>query len=498
MRKILLIKSTNLGPRNIGAPQPMGIMYLASYVINQRHDRVKILDSRIYKDPAKEFLKILYEFKPEVIGISALTVEAGYLHSIAQLTKSINKSIKIVVGGPYVTAIPETVVKDSNIDIGVIGEGEVTFKELMDAFEYNLPLNSIKGIIYKQNGNIIKTPDRPYIENVDELPFPAWDLIDMKKYYSLRGMGTIGIRPYMLLFTSRGCPFRCTYCHNIFGKRFRPRSVENVLQEMNLLMETYEINDFEIIDDISNFDRERIKSVLRSIIDRKWKIHLSFPNGVRTDMLDEEIVMLMKKAGTVEISIAVETISPRLQRMVKKNLNLEKVKKMISVCVDSGMFVRGFFMLGFPTETIEEMKATIDFACKSKLHEALFFKVNPFGGTELSDQVNKAGKFPHGAITDDHNYFSVPFNISNIPDKLFNILYAWAYIKFYFNVGRIIRILKRKLMWNDLPMLLWRVIVISFNAGNKHKGSKTIAIDLNDKKYAIVNDVKRHSTYKSQ
>lgn len=449
--KVLLIKSGNLTTRSKGITPPLGLMYIASYIKQQRNDEVRILDTRLYKEPLRKVYTAIDEFQPEIIGIGALTLEAPAMYQIAHLIKQVT-DVPVVVGGPHATSVPEEVMKNKDIDAVVIGEGEITFYELLNMLESGKDVDNIKGIGYRNNvDTVLINSNRAYIDNLDNLPFPAWDLVELEKYATIASMSTVGFRPYMVFLTSRGCPFHCTYCHNIFGKKFRARSVENVLEEMSMLIHDYKINDFEIIDDISNFDRERIKSIFRGIIDNGWKVNLSFPNGVRTDMLDEEMIYLMKKAGTSELSIAIETISPRLQKMVKKNLNLEKVKKMVNVAVDSGMFVRGFFMLGFPTETEEELKATIDFACKSRIHEALFFLVNPFGGSELSKQIETMGKKPLGVKPEDFDYHSMPFNASDIPDKRLHRLYTLAYIRFYFNPIRIIRILKAKTMWRDLP-----------------------------------------------
>ncbi|MGC8756749.1 MAG: B12-binding domain-containing radical SAM protein [bacterium] len=466
--KVLLIKSGNLNTRARGITPPLGLMYVASYIRETRGDEVRIFDIRFYKEPLKEIYRIIHEFQPDIVGISALTLEAPAMYQIARFVKMIT-DIPVIVGGPHATSVPEEVIKNQNIDIVVMGEGEITFKELLDFYEHgSRGLFEINGIVYKNNGKIVTTPARDYIYHLDEMPFPAWDLVELKKYAVTASMSTVGFRPYMVLLTSRGCPFHCTYCHNIMGKKFRARSVENVLEEMRILIEKYHINDFEIIDDISNFNRERFKQIMRGIIDRGWKVTLSFPNGVRTDLLDEEIVRLMRQAGTAEISIAVETVSPRLQKMVKKNLNLEKVKRMIDVCADEGMFIRAFFMLGFPTETEQELKATIDFACKSKVHEALFFLVNPFGGTELSKQVEGMGKMPSNVKPEDFDYHAMPFNASDIPDKRLHRLYTFAYIRFYFNPIRIIRILKTKAMWSDLPYWLGRMLgALLTPTGNK-------------------------------
>ena len=478
MFKILLVKSTAAYSKHTGTPPPMGIMYIASYLSEKTRHTVRLFDARLYKEPVKEFYKLMSSYRPDIIGISALTLEADYLHTISHIAKSVDSHVKIVAGGPYPTSTPSKLIDDKNIDVGVVGEGEITFKELLEIYEQSGDLHTIKGIVFKSYDGIISTPSRPYIEMLDSLPNPAWDFIDLDAYSMRRGMSTIGIRRYMTIFTSRGCPFHCTYCHNIMGKKFRARSVENVLEEMNILREKYDINDFEIIDDISNFDRERFKQILRGIIDREWGVTLSFPNGVRTDMLDEEIIHLMKRAGTSELSVAIETASPRLQKMVKKNLHLEKINRMIEIAVKDGIFVRGFFMLGFPTETEKELKATIDFACRSQLHGAIFFKVNPFGGTELYKQADETGKLPFEMKASNFSYFATSFNLSELSNKKFDRLYTLAYIRFYFNVKRIISILKTKKIWNDLFLLGIRVIEISF-VGLLRRSKQLEPVDIN-------------------
>ena len=479
--KVLLIKSSNRIARSKGATPPLGLMYIASYIKQKRHDEVQILDTRLYKEPLKQVYNAVLGFKPEIVGISTLTFEAQAMYQIVHLIKQLTNAL-IVIGGPHPTSYPYEVMNNKDIDVAVIGEGELTFKDLLDALEMGNNLTTIDGIVYRDNDNIKINKPRAYIDNIDDLPFPSWDLAELKKYVNIYSTNGIRFRPYMVILTSRGCPFHCTYCHNIMGKEFRSRSTENVLEELGILINTYHIYDFIFQDDIPNFNKKRMKAIFMGIIERQWQIHLYFTNGMRTDMLDEDIIHLMKQAGTSEIAIAVETASPRLQKMVKKNLDLEKVKRMINVCVDSGMFVIGLFMLGFPTETEEELKSTIDFACKSRLHEALFFLVTPFGDTELYQQIKTMGRIPIDIKSEDFDYHAMPFNISDIPDKRLHKLYARAWIKFYFNPVRMIRILKTRMVLRDLPYLLSLVIKDMFiGQGNKSLIFKPVDIEINKK-----------------
>ncbi|MCL5878205.1 MAG: B12-binding domain-containing radical SAM protein [Deltaproteobacteria bacterium] len=480
--KILLIKSGNLNTRAIGITPPLGLMYIASYVRNKRGDEVRIFDIRFYKEPLKEIYHIISEFGPDIIGISALTLEASAMYQIAHFVKIVT-DVPVIAGGPHATSVPEEVMKNEDIDIVIIGEGEITFKELLDNLDKGQGIEMVHGIGYRKDNDTILTHRRNTIEHLDIIPFPSWDLIELGKYAETASMSIIGYGPYMVLLTSRGCPFHCTYCHNIMGKTFRARSVENVLDEMRILIEKHHINDFEIIDDISNFDRERFKQIMRGIISNGWKVALSFPNGVRTDLLDDEAVRLMRQAGTAEVSIAVETATPRLQKMVKKNLNLERVQHIIDVCVNEGMYVRGFFMLGFPTETEEEVKTTIDFACKSRMHGALFFLVNPFGGTELANQVEGMGKMPSVIKYEDFDYHAISFNASSVSDKKLHRLYATAWMRFYFNPKRIFRILKAKTTWNDLPYYFYVLLKNLFTP----KGNQRLVLEPVDVEFKKIN-----------
>ena len=189
-------------------------------------------------------------------------------------------------------------------------------------------------------------------------------------------MASVGCRPYMSIVTSRGCPYQCAYCHQTMGKVFRKRSAESVLAEMEELRFKHGFKEFEIVDDCFNLDRERMYAILTGIRDRIGDAKLHFPNGLRTDMLEPEDMALFKQAGTVSAAFAIETSSPRLQKMIHKNLNIEKASAAINASVKAGIYSTGYFMIGFPTETYEEASATVEFAVRSSLHRALFLNAH--------------------------------------------------------------------------------------------------------------------------
>jgi radical SAM superfamily enzyme YgiQ (UPF0313 family) len=455
MSRILLIKSGNLTRLNYAVTFPLGIMYIASVLKNNGHE-VKIVDTRLYKK-MPDFKKIINDFEPQIAGLSALTIESEKMHQIAREIKKVNNKIKIIAGGPHPTSYPEDTLKNDAIDFVVSGEGERTIIDLISSL--NNGYHNIPGICYR-NGTIRKTGEREPINNLDELPFPAWDLVDINKYSRRLSMSMVGFRRYMGIFTSRACPYRCIYCHKMFGKRFRARSPENVISEIEMLVHNYGINDFEIYDDIFNFNRARTEKIMDLLIEKKLNVHLSFPNGLRTDLLDFALLEKMKKAGVYYISIAVETASERLQKHIKKNLNLKKVNEMINHCAELGIFTRGFFMLGFPTETEEELRKTIKFAIKSKLHTAYFFIVTPFKGTEMGDSIKNSENIPYR----DYDYFTGYFNLSNISARKLFFYQIIAWLLFNLNPYRIYLVFRDFKRKRSMPILLARKIVDFFKS----------------------------------
>jgi hypothetical protein len=216
--------------------------------------------------------------------------------------------------------------------------------------------------------------------------------------------------------------------------------MQNVLSEMELLYKKHAIREFHIIDDLFNFDLERVKDICRGIIEKKWNVRISFPNGIRADRMNKETLLLLKKAGTYKINYAIETASPRLQKLIKKNLNLHKAKEVIEETSKLGIITFGFFMFGFPTETIEEMKETVSFAVNSKLETAKFFKTTAFCNTELSKLTSRFSygddlKYPQDDVFGDRN-----INYTELPTETLNRVILESYWKFYTKLSRIWRI----------------------------------------------------------
>ncbi|RJQ14901.1 MAG: radical SAM protein [Nitrospiraceae bacterium] len=421
---------------------PLGIMYLAGYLRKYRpgKDNLSLSDLSVQsKEQALEGLR-----DADVIGLSTTNRDGRYLTGIIKDVRAINKNATLVLGGPIVSSFMNELYGSFDIDFAVAHEGERTFLEVIEKLDStNTPLEQIKGIVYR-NGTSRFTGRRETIEDLDdEIPFPAWDLILERplsegywknKSFAFYRMG----KKYMGLFTSRGCPYKCIYCHDIFAKRFRAHSAERVVAELEHLHKNYGLRDFEFYDDTFNFDKERTRKICALIGEKQLKINLYFPNGLRADRLEKDIVEKMAKAGTKVMCFAIETVSERLQKLLQRNLQFENINSMIDVAVKNGIHAEGFFMIGHPTETKKEMLDTINFAAKSSLHSAAFSIAIPQKGTELFTKYIGEKKTQNLG----EGYYEYSSSISEVPPNEVRKLLAYTFIKFYLRPGRVLRILK--------------------------------------------------------
>ena len=451
--RILLVK-----PRQNIVPYavlpPLGIMYLASYLRQQREDvEVRIIDMTPENMGYAQLAGKMRAFAPDLVGVSALTVESRGLRRTAAIAKQLRPDTVVVAGGPHASAYPVEVMSDPNFDYTVIGEGEVTFRDLVDAVRQGGSVRELDGLVYRDNGRVEVNPRQHFVEDLDALPFPAWDLVPIRKYKNFVRMSNTGRGDFMALFTSRACPFKCIYCHGLFGKKFRKRSPENVLEEIRQLYKDYGIREFEIIDDIFNLDLDRAKRICDLIIESRMHIRFTFPNGIRGDHMDEEFITKLARAGAIFMAFAVETATPRLQKMLKKNVKLDKIKRNITLARRAGIMCQGFFMLGFPTETREELQATVDFAVDSDLHAAHLFVVNAYEGTALAEIAKSRGKRVHSDFTD--TYMSHGFNnLTDLSDKELAAIRRRGIRRFWLKPSRVWAILRDYPDKHRFPTLL--------------------------------------------
>lgn len=406
------------GTRGTDIFQPLGIAYVAA-VLREKNFQVAIIDAaglgwqnmkefderRNYNGlDYEEIAKRIKNLKPKVVGITiTFTVQKDSAFRVAEIVKKTDKHIKVVVGGPHVTVQAKECLSNSNIDYAVVGEGEDTVVELMEAVLKNTTvkkLSLIKGIAYKQKKEIIITPPRPFIVDLDRIPFPARDLLPMGEYFkaarSRRANRDLD-KPWASLFTSRGCPFNCVFCsiHLSMGRKWRARSPENILAELKLLVQKYDVRQIDFEDDNISWDKNRMERLCEMIIENKLKFEWFAPNGIRADTLDEPLLKKMKKSGCRELWFAPESGSQRVvNEIIGKNIDLKYIEKMVDACKRIGISSNCFFVIGLPGETKKDIQKTFSFAKKlGRLgaDNCIFFLATPLYGTRLYKEAESKG-----------------------------------------------------------------------------------------------------------
>jgi len=370
----------------------LGILYLAA-VLRKEGYSVSVIEASSLGLSLKELIKEIIPQKPKYIGISATTLSIFNASVLAGEIKKTDNRIKTIVGGPHITAVPEeTLNLFSSFDIGVIGEGEETLKELIYALEKGGNLSGVNGITFRDGQNILKTPRRTFLNELDRLPFPAWDLLKdfPKKYYP--PPFRFRTLPAAYIVTSRGCPYKCIFCdRSVFGNKCRAHSAKYILELMEYLYNRFGIREVLIEDDTFVTFKKRLIEVCEGLINRGTRI--SWSCLARADAVTPEILSLMKKAGCWSISYGIETGDPDVMRFIEKNITLDKIEQAVKWTKEAGMLSKGFFILGHPIDDHKTIKKTIDFALNIPLDDISVSMMTPFPGSKLHKIASQYGDF---------------------------------------------------------------------------------------------------------
>ena len=320
---------------------------------------------------------------------------------VASAVKEVDEDIVTVLVGLHPSARPENCLENSDIDFVVIGEPEKTVFELVDELNKEAGnFKEIKGIGFLKDGVPVFTSSKPAIEDLDSLPFPARHLLPMEQYFAIVKKNPLRgeiRKPWTLLITSRGCPYNCVFCthHVVWGKKWRGRSPENVLAELEQVITTYGVQQVDFLDDNMTLDRKRMEQICDLIIDRGLRFEWFTPNGVRADTLDEKLLRKMKRSGCKKIRLAPESGVQRVvNEIIGKNLDLKSVERAVALCKKVGIRVGCFFVIGLIGETKEDIQETINFAYKLRhlgAESFIFSIATPVYGTRLHKQAKQRG-----------------------------------------------------------------------------------------------------------
>jgi len=384
--KILLYKPFF---HDIAVMPPMGLCYIAA-ILEKNKIPVEILDNTLLHLSSNELGSKIAKGNYDIIGIYSSTPMIKQALQDAQLFKEVSPNTYISLGGPHPSATIEEILSSSSyIDSICVGEGEFSFLELVKRFVRKQDTKEIQGFAFKVSGGIKINLPPNFIENLDSLPFPAFHLLPIEKYFA-RG-NNYGILQREVrnlpIITSRGCPGCCTFCQRFLGNKFRKRSPQNIADELELHSKKYNVHEFNFLDDNFIIDNDWAIGVCKEIKKRNLKIRFRFPNGVREDMLNEGLLLELKSVGCYHLDFGIESGCQKVLNIMKKGKRLERIREKVWLAHKIGFELSATFIFGTPGETKEDMLKTIDFALSLPLDSASFGIVIPFPGTELRKEV---------------------------------------------------------------------------------------------------------------
>ena len=455
----------------------LGLAYLGA-VSERRGDEVRIFDADIEEQPMDEFIR---EFRPHVVGITANTPQVKQAWRHAAQIKAIH-DVPIVIGGPHPSVAAEDLDFESagqtGIDLVVRGEGEEAWTEICDRLESFLRdqegystrtlmdpgkrlWDDIQGITFQtSDGELHRNPDRPAIADLDSLPWPAYHLFKMHKYTNLQPATDHidGARSFSIM-TSRGCPYRCSYCsQSIFKYRWRGRSPEGVAAEWQHLVRELGATEIGVLDDSFNIDRKRVHALCDLLVSGGLQhVPWIMINGIRANLADEETLGRMKSAGCKRTAFGVESGNQVVLNGIDKKLDLAEVCAAFRAARKVGMETIGFFMIGLPGDTEATMDETIRLACELDPVVANFSMTTPFPGTTLYEQITEAERQGRGRllITDWDNFIFLEgrarYELDGLTAELQERKWKEAYRRFYLRPKRVLQTLLRKSTWLQLP-----------------------------------------------
>lgn len=376
-----------------GRTPPLGLACLAS-VLLAHGIPTRIVDGTTTNDYEKTVEDIL-DWEPDIVGPTAATMSIHNAAKVAEMVKASNPRITTLIGGPHITAVPiETMTRFPCFDIGVVGEAERTIIELLAVLENKGNPATVNGIVYRGQyaGEIMQTPRRPFIDDLDTLPPPAWDLLPNLAEHYCPPVHTVRKLPAALLVASRGCPGKCRFCdRSVFGNVSRAHSASYVFNMMRELHDRHGIREIQFRDDNFLAFRPRLVELCRLL--KESKLDMTWTLAGRADMVNEEILDMLKVAGCWQIWYGVESGSQRVLDFINKRTKLDKIRSVVKMTRAAGIDVGGFFMLGMPTETPADVDATIRLSRELALNEAHFCFFTPLPGCELYPVAKQYGSF---------------------------------------------------------------------------------------------------------
>ena len=407
---------------------PLGLGYLAAVLKNDYE--VRVLDAALegygrecatregflaYGLSSAQIEDRIRAFAPDAVGVSCLySSQFPQTAAVTEAAKRVDSRIITVIGGTHPSFLPQECMTHKSIDFIVRGEGEPVFKKLLAALNAGADYSVLPGIAFRDSRGIHVNPFAEPLNNIDELPFPERAAFPLKKYFDINlPMGLVYRQtPVINMITSRGCAYNCIFCSScrFWGNRFRPRSVNNVLAEMEYLKNSLGVREIKFFDDNLTFDKQRAKAIFRGMIERKFNFTWNTPNGIDLRTLDEEMIILMKRSGCYELTLAVESGDETVRKtIINKPVDNQTIIRTVRLIQRCGIDTYGFFIIGFPGETRRQVAHTFRFIENLRLDRISLFIANPLPGTRLLEIYRERGYPAPEGIDQYLDYFHACF-----------------------------------------------------------------------------------------
>jgi anaerobic magnesium-protoporphyrin IX monomethyl ester cyclase len=418
---------------------PLGLGYLAA-VLEKNQYEVDVIDCQVLDIAYEEVKSELSKRQPDIVGMTSTTLTYKSALRIAKIAKEVNPKCLTLLGGVHVTFWDDNALQECpSLDVVVRKEGENTILELVERLEAGKAFHDVLGITYRKGEEIVRNPDRPYIKDLDSLPFPAhhlWPIDRLRKYGNV-------IFPLM---TSRGCIFWCEFCSSVrmFGRGYRMRSAKNVVDELEYLHNTYGADRFTFYDDSFSVDRSRVEEICRQIHDRNLRI--TWDCGTRVDLVTKDLLQKMKDAGCFAVWLGVESGSQRIMDAMGKGLTIAKTKKAFRLAKEVGMITIANVVLGFPGETKETAWETIKLIDEISPDDIGYYIATPYPGTPMADYVKKMGWIK---VTDFDKYDTATpiFEIPTMTMQELREIREQAFQRFYLRPQYFLTMLTKGQFW---------------------------------------------------
>lgn len=442
--KILLVRHHSIAGINTRLPAslnkaqgiypPLGIAYIAA-VLEKNHD-VKILDSQAENLTVGEVSKRIKHASPDVVGVTAMTPSIHGALEACRLAKEVDESIVTIMGGVHLSIYPFETVKSPWVDYGLIGEGEYAMVEFLEMLQDERKIKDVKGLVYNNKIN----PQREAITNLDALPFPARHLLPMKKYQCV-----IMKYPMTTLITARGCPFNCHFCFkDAYLNRYRMRSPKNVVEEMEKCVDKYHVKEIAFYDDCFP-NKMHLRGICNEIINRGLDISWETPQ--RVDLVDFDLLKLMKRAGCIRVRYGIESGNNRILKFMNKGITLDQARHAFKWTKEIGMETFAYFMIGYPTETPATIDDTIKFAKELNPDWAMFTVTMPLPNTPLMHYV-----IENNLLNENYWLLNMHGKKERMPHFIFGAdkFCEKAYKQYYLRYGYLLKKLSRVRSWGQL------------------------------------------------